>query len=251
MTTAERNDGSRQAKGGRIKSGGTRRARSEQTELLLLRTALRLFAERGFHGTGIRDIAVAAEVSVSAMYYYASSKDELLESVMRRTLGVLTTGATETVAESDEPGERLVALISLHVAFHARNPQAAGVVDQEFGVLTGQAREEILSLRDAYEQIWASTLRDGVDQGIFLDRGSLGRLAILEMTTGVAHWYRPDGPMSVPQLCDRFADMGLALMGAARDGRGLTVADFRRPDPELLSRRTELVIEPRDTPEPP
>ncbi|WP_283134374.1 TetR/AcrR family transcriptional regulator [Rhizohabitans arisaemae] len=241
MATTNQSGGNRSARGGRIKAGSSRRAQSEQTELHLLRTATWLFSERGFHGTGIRDIAEAAGVAVSAMYYYASSKDELLEGVMRRTLDVLVFSGQETLRDVVDPAERLAAVIASHVAFHARNPRAAKVADYEFHALTGQVRQDVLRQRDAYETVWSSILQAGVHDGTFKDRGTVARLALLQMTTGVAHWYRPKGELSIPQLCERFAEMGLALMGASLEGVNL-------PDTQLLLRRAELTIEPRERP---
>ncbi|WP_214409188.1 TetR/AcrR family transcriptional regulator [Sphaerisporangium fuscum] len=248
MATTNQTGATRRAKGGRIKAGTARRAQSEQTEMLLLRTATWLFSERGFHGTGIRDIAEAAGVAVSAMYYYASSKDELLEAVMRRTLDVLTTSSRDTLDGLDDPADRLAALIAVHVAFHARNPRAARVADHEFRALTGETRKDVLGLRDAYEAVWESVLSEGVRAGVFEDRGKVARLALLQMVTGVAHWYRPRGELGVLELCERFADMGLALMGAAREGRPLRAGDVNLPEIELLLPRVELTIEPRRKP---
>ncbi|MCW6009595.1 TetR/AcrR family transcriptional regulator [Micromonospora sp. CPCC 205371] len=248
MSTAKQVDNGRLMRGGRITAGSQRRARSEQTELNLLRAATWLFSERGFHGTGIRDIADAAGAAVSALYYYASSKDELLLAVMRRSLGMLVSGGEEAIRDRTDPAERLAALITVHVVFHARNPRAARVTDGEVRALSGKDRTDILRHRDAYEAVWTATLRAGVADGSFVDRGDVARLALLEMLNGVAHWYRPRGQLSVPQLCERFADMGLALMGASRHGRTLTAADVRLPDTQMLLDRVELAIEPRRKP---
>ncbi|MET7328155.1 TetR/AcrR family transcriptional regulator [Nonomuraea sp. NPDC005650] len=247
MSTTNQPGGQRTS-GGRMKAKSSRRARSVRTEFQLLRAACWLFSERGFHGTGIRDIAETAGVAVSGMYYYASSKDEMLEAVTRRVMDVLVSSSEETLRDIDDPAERLAALMAVHAAFHARNPRAAKVADHEFQALTGEAREDILRLRDAYEAVWADTLRAGVRDGVFQDRGTVARLALLQMATGIAHWYRPDGELGIPQLCERFADMALSLMGAQREGRLLRVQDLALPDPALLLERVELAIEPREEP---
>ncbi len=149
----------------RSRATTNRRVKSEQTELNLLSTATWLFSERGFHGTGIRDIADAAGVAVSAMYYYSSSKDELLEEIMRRSLTVLGESGSQAVEGVEAAPERLALLVGSHVVFHAKNPKAAGVTDHEFNAVTGKARQQILKRRDAYEALWVETL----------DRRYLGR----------------------------------------------------------------------------
>lgn len=225
-----------------------RRSKSEQTELKLLQTATWLFSERGFHGTGIRDIADAAEVAVSAMYYYSSSKDELLEAIMRRSMGVLTSSAESATEGIGEPAERLAMIVGAHVVFHARNPRAAGVTDHEFTALTGKVRQDILTRRDHYEAMWTEILDAGVKDGTFVDRGSAARLALIQMTTGIAHWYRPRGQMTIPELWEQFATMSLSLMGATREGKNLTFDSLELGDADVLIERSHLAIEPRKKP---
>ncbi|ADB50660.1 TetR/AcrR family transcriptional regulator [Conexibacter woesei] len=225
-----------------------RRARSERTELHLLRTATWLFSERGFHGTSIRDIADTAGVAVSAMYYYAASKDELLVAVMRQALERLLDASARTLEGLDGPSERLATLIGVHVALHARNPRTAGVADHELRALARTTRRAMLAERDAYEATWVEVLREGAETGEFADRGGVDRLALLQMCTGVAQWYKPRGDVSIPELCARFADMGLALSGARRGGRPVVVGDLEIPSPDLYLPLVEIRSEPRRKP---
>lgn len=232
----------------RSRTPSARQTKSEQTELKLLQTATWLFSERGFHGTSIRDIADAAEVAVSALYYYTSSKDRLLEEIMRRSLGVLTSSAEAALEGVGEPAERLAMIVGSHAVFHARNPRTAAVTDHEFTALTGKVRREILGLRDDYEALWKSVYAAGVKDGTFVDRGPVARLALLQMTTGIAHWYRARGELGIPQLWEQFATMSLSLLGAERDGETLTFASLDLPDAESLIERAYLAIEPRRKP---
>lgn len=229
---------------GKAANSVQRRAKSERTELYLLRTATRLFSERGFHGTGIRDIAEGAGLAVSAMYYYASSKDEVLDALMHRGMGRLIENAETALEDVHGPSERLAVLVASHVSFHMRNPHVTRVVDQEFRALTGKPRREILALRDRYEGVWADVLTEGVEAGEFVDRGGVDKLALLEMCTGVTHWYRPKGKLTAAELCERFADMALSLVGATRSGQRLAAADLALPDPTELLDRAAIDIEP-------
>ncbi|MGW6283975.1 TetR family transcriptional regulator [Streptomyces sp. NPDC055107] len=62
-------------------------AKSEQTRTLILETALRLFAERGYDRTTMRAIAQEAGVSVGNAYYYFSSKEHLVQGFYDRIAG--------------------------------------------------------------------------------------------------------------------------------------------------------------------
>ncbi|MFT5222507.1 MAG: AcrR family transcriptional regulator [Glaciecola sp.] len=221
------------------------RAKSQATRLAILRAATERFASQGFHGTGIREIADEAGVAVSAMYYYAKSKDELLELLIRNALDASTAVATQVLEQASGHSERLVALVSVHVALHARNPRTVMVTDREFRSLEG-GREPILKLRDGYEGLWADVLDAGAKAGEFADRGKAGRLAVLSMCTGVAEWYRPGGRLTIDDLARDFSTMTLGLVAAKRDGQPVNATAIRTP--ELGQMRELLTIDSEPLP---
>jgi hypothetical protein len=122
------------------------------------------------------------------------------------------------------------------------------VIDHEFAALPSRIRTDIVARRDAYEDLWRTALAQGVETGEFVDRGGVARLALIEMCTGVAHWYKPRGALTIPELCTRFGDMALALAGAHRDGRVVTVAELDVPDPERYLALVDIPSEPRRQP---
>ena len=77
-----------------------------------------------------------------------------------------------------------------------------------------------------------------------MDRGAVARLALIEMCTSVAHWYKPQGELSIPELCERFADMGLALVDAHRDDEMVTVSRLELADPARLLPLVDIGTEP-------
>lgn len=195
--------------------------------------AVSLFAEKGFSGTGIRDIALAAEISVASLYHYMSTKDDLLVDIMDVGLRRLLVSAEDLAIQLPDPVERLAALAQLHVWVHGIRQQSALVCDTELRSLSGEQLAQIVLLRDAYQGQWRSTVDEGVKRGFMtVSDSKLTSLAMLEMCTGVSHWYRPDGPRTLRDICDLFAEMALALVRATVDGRIATLADFELPDPE-------------------
>jgi AcrR family transcriptional regulator len=202
--------------------------------------AVALFAEKGFSGTGIRDIALAAEISVASLYHYMSTKDDLLVDIMDVGLRRLLVSAQELTSRLSDPVERLAALAQLHVWVHGIRQQSALVCDTELRSLSGEQLASIVLLRDDYQEQWQSTVQEGVARGCMtVSDDKLTSLAMLEMCTGVSHWYRPNGPRTLRNICDLFAEMALALVRATVDGRIATLADYELPDPEA----TYLVID--------
>lgn len=193
------------------------------TQARVQAAALSLFAERGYHGTGIRQLAEAAGLSSASLYHYMGTKEELLVAIMRTSLGGLLESA-DRVCALDDPRDRLVALVELHVRAHASAPEQTRVVDDEVNALSPESRAEIVALRDRYEDLWQDVLEQGLARGDF-QVGSVAvvRRALLEMCNGVARWWTPSGELDLDALAAEYAALALRLVGARDRGpdRGL------------------------------
>lgn len=175
--------------------------------------ALELFAERGYHGTGIRQLAERAGLSSASLYHYMGTKEDLLVAIMRESLERLVGEAMTLIAEQSAPPQQVAALVRMHVRAHAERPRETRVVDGEVGALEAGTREEIIGLRDRYEQIWQGVIDAGIDAGEFhVGSPSVARRALLEMCSGVARWYDDGGALSLDALADQYAEMGLRLL---------------------------------------
>ncbi|MFI6029626.1 TetR/AcrR family transcriptional regulator [Amycolatopsis magusensis] len=202
--------------------------------------AVRLFAEKGFHGTGIRDLAQAAGLSSASLYHYMGTKEELLAGIMRECLERLLDGAAKATEGVADPRERLGRLVALHVMSHALQPDETRVVDNELRALSPAAQEPVVRLRDAYERRWASAIADGIAGGVFTaDEPSITRLALLEMCNGVSRWYSPRGPLTLEALAAEYARLALRALESTGNG----------PDPDLRYCRA-VVADVWNTPNP-
>ncbi|ETK35286.1 TetR/AcrR family transcriptional regulator [Microbispora sp. ATCC PTA-5024] len=178
--------------------------------------AVRLFAEKGFNGTGIRELADAAGLSSASLYHYMGTKQDLLTEIMETSLNRLVAAARMLAGRGDGPAATIAALVQMHVAAHALRQDETIVVDNELRALTPERRVAVLALRDAYEQVWREVIDDGCARGAFrVPDARVARLALLEMCTGVARWYSPGGPLSLAEVTAAHAAMALAMLGCA------------------------------------
>ena len=176
--------------------------------------AVKLFATKGFHGTGIRDLAQEAELSSASLYHYMGTKEDLLAEIMRTALNRLLDAAHEATSDSTDPVRRMRALVAVHVLAHAVGPAETRVVDNEVDALSPAAREPVVALRDGYERLWAAAIEDGVAAGVFhTAHPAVTRLALLEMCSGVARWYSPRGPLALDELAEHYAELALRALG--------------------------------------
>lgn len=193
---------------------------------------VRLFAQKGFQGTGIREIAAEAGVTTAALYHYVDTKEELLLDIMYGVLDPLAAAARRIVKEVDRPEARLSALVEHHVWFHATNQLPTVVTDTEIRSLGSEVRADVIARRDVYEAIWRSVVADGVADGTFrVADPRIAAIAMLQMCTGVAHWYRPTGPLTLLQLSRRYADLVLSMVRAARGGLPVRADALELPSP--------------------
>nr|WP_042191688.1 TetR/AcrR family transcriptional regulator [Kibdelosporangium sp. MJ126-NF4]CEL20225.1 Transcriptional regulator, TetR family [Kibdelosporangium sp. MJ126-NF4]CTQ97450.1 Transcriptional regulator, TetR family [Kibdelosporangium sp. MJ126-NF4] len=188
---------------------------SQTTARRVRQAAIELFATRGFHGTGIRDLAEAAGLSSATLYHYMGTKEDLLVSLMRTSLERLVSAAKQVTADEPDPLVRITNLVALHVYTHAEQQLETRVVDGEIRALSPDHRPEIIALRDEYEARWQDAIDDGCDRGVLRRSAqSVARLALLEMCSGISRWYSPKGPSTLDELAERYVEMALGLLGA-------------------------------------
>ncbi|MFW5419496.1 TetR family transcriptional regulator [Nocardiopsis sp. CNT-189] len=194
---------------------GARGRSGDDTQRRVWEAAVRLFAAQGFHGTGIRELAEGAGLTSATLYHYMGTKEDLLFSVMRTCLDRLIRAAERVAGEGAGPEAVITRLVHVHVLTHALHRDETTVVDNEIGALAPGHRDEMVRLRDRYEEFWRDAIADGCDRGAFSvpDR-RLARMAALEMCSGVAKWYSPSGPLDLGAVSAAHAVLVLQMLGA-------------------------------------
>ncbi|MBK1785452.1 TetR/AcrR family transcriptional regulator [Prauserella cavernicola] len=193
------------------------------------RAAVKLFATKGFHGTGIRDLAQAAKLSSASLYHYMGTKEELLAGIMRDCLRNLLDEATTALEGVSDPVERVRRLVTVHVTAHARQPNETRVADDNIEVLSPRLRRDVVRLRDDYEALWSDTIEEGLREGVFdTAQPTVTRIAVLDMCTGVARWYSSRGPLSLRLLAEHHVELTLRALGV-RVSAGCGLANSRDP----------------------
>jgi AcrR family transcriptional regulator len=177
--------------------------------------AVALFAVKGFHGTGIRELADAAGLSSATLYHYIGTKEDLLVDIMQTSLDRLLTAAGQVLTESPSPVAAMSGLVQTHVVAHALRQAETVVVDTELRALSPERRRPIVALRDEYEDLWESVIEKGQASGSFqVPDASVARLALLQMCSGVANWYASGGRHTLAEIAEMHARLCLAMLGA-------------------------------------
>jgi AcrR family transcriptional regulator len=179
----------------------------------LLRTAARVFADKGYHATTMRDLARATGMSLAGMYYYVQGKDELLFVIQERCFQQVLTGATAALAEASGPVERVTRFIQHHLAFFASHMSEMKVLSHEARSLAGPRLDKVNRLKRRYVDLLAGLIA-GLDQdGDGRPDPRIAAYGLFGMMNWIYTWYDPKGPVSPETLADHFAQ--LFLTGAA------------------------------------
>src|SRR5436190_24098298 len=117
----------------------------------LTRQAARLFAEKGYHGTSIGDLAQAMGVQKGSLYAHIESKQDLLYETMRDGAAAFH-GALDAIPEQLPATEKIRLALRGHLRIVSEQLDVATVFVREWRYLAGERREEVLAERRRYEE---------------------------------------------------------------------------------------------------
>lgn len=168
--------------------------------------ALDLFDQRGFHGTGMEDIAKAVGMRASSLYNHYKSKQELLAKVTVSAMEELLRANAAALAGVTGSEEKILATMRAHVIFHATHAKRVRVVNNELNNLEDPHKSVVLQLRRDYVARWMNV----VDEGSFqAENLKIACWALIDMGIGVATWFSPDGPYTAEELGDMYGQFAL------------------------------------------
>jgi AcrR family transcriptional regulator len=169
----------------------------------LHRTAARLFAEKGYHGTSIGDLATAMGVQKGSLYSHIHSKEDLLWEVARSGAEAFH-AALDTVPDEGQALDRIRAALRAHLRVVAGQLDVATVFVREWRYLEGARRDAFVAERRRYEERFRTLFREGREHGELrtdLDDATAALLA-LSAANWAFTWLRPG--VDTDALADRF-----------------------------------------------
>ena len=184
--------------------------------LFILDKTARLFREQGFERTTVKQVAEACDMLPGSLHYRYNTKEALLVDLMKLAIQQISSAVLQACSSSQDPSEQLRASINAHLRVLVTDSDMVYVLLFEWRSLKGEARKDMLALRDQYEQLWASLITVLVDQGVIrkdLDANLL-RLIGLGALNWVATWFKKDGEHSLEDIGDfvwSFLTSGLVI----------------------------------------
>lgn len=131
----------------------------------IFEAAARLIASEGFHGMSMRHLARTAGTSLSNLYNYFASKEEILSALQRQAFETLVASASAALEEVDDPPGRLYVFISHHLRYFADHPDVMRVLVHEAASLPPEPRRTVRRLKEDYFRLGREILRRLIEQG--------------------------------------------------------------------------------------
>ncbi|AYF77361.1 TetR/AcrR family transcriptional regulator [Nocardia yunnanensis] len=182
--------------------------------------ALTLFAERGYHGTSLRDVANALGLRTPSLYAHIDSKQSLLAEIVAETLDQVVSEFDEVLARTSDPVEQVWEATRVYALHHATHRREALVVNQDTVHLDEPTLTAAQQLRRRHEHSFRQLIIDGTGLGVFtVAAPKLASFAIMEMCVSIARWFREDGDIGADEVARQYAGYALDIAGASRESR--------------------------------
>ena len=180
----------------------------------ILRTAARLFQQRGYDATSMNDVAAALKLSKGGLYHHFQSKDEILFEIMDHAMEITQERVLNPVRVIDDPDERLRALIRLHieVVLSPRDREITVMLHENHPLppalrkrINTRKKEYIHFVEALIAEVQGKRNRTRQTKGAVSARAAA--FALLGMINWIYQWYKPEGDLQANNLVPQFTDL--------------------------------------------
>lgn len=175
-----------------------------QSEIII--EAARLFREKGYLATSIRDISEALDMTSAALYYHFKNKEEILLGIMHVGLDGLLEAVNGAILGQSSVWDKIRVALEVHLEISLAYQDFAFVLLKDLRHLSPEWRGAVIEKRDRYDNLWDHMLAEGQAAGIFRQDVDLELLRL--MTFGavnlVVSWYKPAGTYQPREIAAAF-----------------------------------------------
>jgi AcrR family transcriptional regulator len=188
--------------------------RSSTSRGTVLDAACLLFAERGYRGTSMRDIAEALGVRAPSLYNHVASKQEILLAIMDKAMDRALSAQAEAVEGITDAPEQLRRATESLVLDFLRFPAEVTVCNTEVRSLEPANRLAIVAKRDQYAARVRHIIEHGCREGRFrTPTPEIAAFAVLEMGNNAKSWFRPSGRYPDTFVARAYGEFALRVVG--------------------------------------
>lgn len=179
-----------------------------------------VFFEKGYDAASMRDLSRASGVSLSGLYYYFNSKEELLYLIQKDAFSTIVARLRERLDGIEGPTERIQAFILNHLEYFLASQKAMTVLSHEDDVLKNGFGSEIASIKREYYRVCVELLDDYKQESGVEFSSRTAVLSLFGMMNWIYTWYNPRVDAGATELAEEMGDIFLRGIGNTA-GNGL------------------------------
>lgn len=175
----------------------------------IVEKSIKLFNEKSYSATSVQDIADALGVTKAALYYYVSSKEEILYEIFNQTMTTAEKRMEKLMQEEKPVEEQIRAIIFNHIMAVFDEAPNIAIFFTEKHHLAPANLDSITQRIRKYNGMIAKVFRQGVQEGVLNKNIDIVPTvyALLGMCNWLYHWYDPQGRLKPKELAECYADL--------------------------------------------
>ena len=183
----------------------------DQKLVHVLKTSAAVFADKGYHSTSMRDISRATKMSLSGLYYYFKSKEELLFLIQDYCFSTVIEDCRRLLEGIDDPVRRLKLLIENHLNYFVQNMNEMKVLSHEADSISGDLFKKVNTKKRQYVNLVMNLLdeiaRENRVEGVDV---RVATFSLFGMMNWIYNWYNPRKDVDVAGLSNNITRLFLS-----------------------------------------
>lgn len=191
-----------------------RRKTTRKRSAEVLDATARVFHEKGYEATSIQDIADELGILKGSVYYYITSKEDILFEVLDEVHRGGFEFALQAVEIEGGPLDKIQSFVSALSRFNAENRERMAILLRDLRALKPARRRQIVQDRDRYETILRELIIEGQQQSVIaadIDP-KITTLALMGMVNNIHQWYKPSGGLKPPAIGKMYGDLAVRTL---------------------------------------
>ena len=204
-------------------------SKSARTRERILDAAAYVLSRRGYAGTRLSDVADQAELRAPAIYYYFSSRDDLVEEVMWTGMAHMRDHVNKVLAAlpaDTDPMGRIEAAVEAHLRYELEVSDCATASIRNAGQVPDHIHIRYSAEASKYGDVWRQLVQDAAEAGLLRSDLDLqvARMMVLGALNCAAEWWNPHrGSLeTVAQTAQSMVRHGLSSLPVTDEERALS-----------------------------
>jgi len=170
---------------------------------IIFEAAAKLFRDKGYSATSMRDLAKAVGLKASSLYNHIGSKEEILKDICFSTARRFLSAMDEIEQQDISSKEKVKLLIQLHIALAIEDMSSVTSFNDEWRHLSEPFLSDFSTLRKDYESRFKNILKKGIKEGSFKDiHPSVALYTILSSVRWLYDWFKPNRNISIDKVTE-------------------------------------------------